>query len=117
MSSNLIVNSEQETNGTHKLLLTYRQVANLRKAFANNLSASIKLSKTQLSKITQLYGFLGRLCNQLLKKTLQLIKRELQRLAKTILIPLGFTAAAASVTAQEYIKNLRPRNCNTNNIK
>ena len=47
----MIVNSEQETNGTHKFLLTYRQVANLRKAFANNLSASIKLSKTQLSKI------------------------------------------------------------------
>ena len=70
----MIVNSEQETNGTHKLLLTYRQVANLRKAFENNLSASIKLSKTQLSKIIELYGFLGRLLTQLLKTTLQLIK-------------------------------------------
>ena len=91
----MIVNSEQETNGTHKLLLTYRQVANLRKAFENNLSASIKLSKTQLSKIIQLYGFLGRLLTQLLKTTLQLIKRELRRLAKSVLIPLGFTAAAS----------------------
>ena len=42
-------------NGTifpHKLLLTNRQVSNLRKAFSNHSSADIKLSKTQLSKIT-----------------------------------------------------------------
>ena len=100
----MIVNSEQETNGTHKFLLTYRKVANLRKAFANNLSASIKLSKTQLSKIIQLYGFLGRLLNQLLKTTLQLIKRELQRLAKSVLIPLGFTAAASVTDARIHKK-------------
>ena len=37
------------TNFPHKLLLTNRQVANLRKAFANKSSADIKLSKTQLS--------------------------------------------------------------------
>ena len=41
-------------NGTifpHKLLLTNRQVSNLRKAFSNHSSADIKLSKTQLSKM------------------------------------------------------------------
>ena len=43
------------------LLLTNRQVLNLRKAFANNSSVDIKLSKTQLSKMIQSGGFLGRL--------------------------------------------------------
>ena len=51
LSSNMIGNSDDKTNFPQKLLLTNRQIANLRKAFANNLSANIKLSKTQLSKI------------------------------------------------------------------
>ena len=37
--------SDNETNFPHKLLLTNRQVANLRKAFENHLSTDIKLSK------------------------------------------------------------------------
>ena len=37
LSSNMIGNSDDEANFPHKLLLTNRQVANLRKAFANNL--------------------------------------------------------------------------------
>ena len=45
LSSNMI--GDNETTFPHKLLLTNRQVANLRKAFANYLSADIKLSKTQ----------------------------------------------------------------------
>ena len=44
--SNMIGNSDDETNFPHKLLLTNRQVANLLKAFANHLSTDIKLSKT-----------------------------------------------------------------------
>ena len=60
LSSNMICDSDNETNFPHKLLLTTRQVANLRKAFANNLSVNIKLSKTQLSKIIQPGGCLGR---------------------------------------------------------
>ena len=48
LSSNMIGNSDDETNFPHKLILTNKQVANLRKAFANNLSADIKLSKTQV---------------------------------------------------------------------
>ena len=59
LSSNVI--SDDETNFPHKLLLTKRQVANLRKAFENNSSTDIKLSKIQLSKMVQLGGFLGRL--------------------------------------------------------
>ena len=61
LSSNTIGISDDEANFSHKLLLTKRQVANLCKAFANNSSVSIKLSKTQLSKIVQSGGFLGRL--------------------------------------------------------
>ena len=53
--SNMV--GDDETNFPHKLLLTNRQVANLRKVFANNLSTEIKLSKTQLSKMIQSGGF------------------------------------------------------------
>ena len=49
LSSNII--GDNETNFPHKLFLTDRQVSNIRKAFADNSSADIKLSKTQLSKI------------------------------------------------------------------
>ena len=51
LSSNNTGNSDDETNFPHELLLTNRQVANLRKAFANYLSTDIELSKTQLSKM------------------------------------------------------------------
>ena len=43
----MIGNSDDETNFPHELLLTNRQVANLRKACANYLSTDIELSKTQ----------------------------------------------------------------------
>ena len=39
--SNMIGNSNDETNFPHKLLLTNRQVTNLRKAFANHTSTDI----------------------------------------------------------------------------
>ena len=79
-----------------KLLLINRQVSNLPKAFANNSSTYIKLSKTQLSKIMQSGGFLGRLLGPLLKTGLPLMKNVIKPLAKSVLIPLGLTAAAAA---------------------
>ena len=87
LSSNMIGNSDDETNFPHKLLLTNRQVANLRKAFANYTSVNIKLSKTQLSKMIQSGGFLGRLLGPLLKTGLPLIKNVIKPLAKSVLIP------------------------------
>ena len=57
-SLKLIIDSNDQTNFSHKLLLTDRQVSRLRKTFPKNSSANIKLSKTQLSKIAQLGGFL-----------------------------------------------------------
>ena len=47
LSSNMIGDSNNETNFAHKLLLTDRQVLNLRKAFGNNSSTDVKVSKTQ----------------------------------------------------------------------
>ena len=71
LSSNMI--SDNEINFPHKLLLANRQVSNLHKAFANHSSADIKLSKTQLSKMIQTGGFVGRLLGPLLKTGLPLI--------------------------------------------
>ena len=104
LSSNMIGNSDDETNFSHKLLLTNRQVANLRKAFANYLSTDIKLPKTQLSKLIQLRGFLGRLLGPLLKIGLPLMKRVIQPLAKSVLIPLGLTATASAADTGIYKK-------------
>ena len=59
LSSYMIGNSNDKTNFPHRLLLTNRQVANLCKAFANNSSTDIKLSKNQLSKMIESGGFLG----------------------------------------------------------
>ena len=97
---------DNESNFPHKLLLTNRQVANPRKAFANHLSTDIKLSKTQLSKMIQSGGFLGRLLGPLLKTGLPLIKNVIKPLAKSVLIPLGLTAAASAADAGIYKKIL-----------
>ena len=97
-SSNFVGDSNDENNFPQKLLLTNTQVSKLRKAFANGSSASIKLSKTQLHKIGQLGGFLGRILGPLLKTGLPLIGNVLKPLAKSVLIPLELTAAAASAT-------------------
>ena len=47
----MVGNSNDNINFHHELLLTNRQVANIRKVFANHSSTDIKLSKTQLSKM------------------------------------------------------------------
>ena len=87
------------TNFAHKLLLTNRQVENLRKAIANKLSTDLNLSKTQLSEMVQSGGFLVRLLGSLLKTGLSLIKNVIKPLAKSVLIPLGLTAAASAADA------------------
>ena len=97
LSSNMI--GDDENNFPHKLLLTSRQVANIRKAFANHSSANIKLSKTQLSKMIQSGGFLGRLLVPLLKTKLPLIKNVIKPLPKSVLIPLGLTVTASATDA------------------
>ena len=54
LSLNLIGNFNDKTNFPHKILFIDTQVSKIRKAFANGLSANIKFSKTQLSKMIQL---------------------------------------------------------------
>ena len=92
LSSNIIGNSDDETNFPHKLLLTNRQVANIRKAFANHTSTDIKLSKAQLSKM-QKSGFL-RFLAALSKSGLPLLKSVIKPLGM-----LGLTAAASATDA------------------
>ena len=95
LSSKFIGSSNDETNFLQKLLLTHTQLSKIRKAFANCSSAKIKFSKTQLHKIGQSGGFLGRLLGPLLKTGLLLIWNILKPLAKSILLPLGLTEAAS----------------------
>ena len=93
ISSNMIGNSNDNTNFPHELLLTNRQVANIRKAFSKNASTDIKLSKTQLSKMIQSGGFLGNLLGKLAGP---LIKVAMP-LAKNVLAPLGLSAAMSAI--------------------
>ena len=59
--------------------------------------------------MTQLGGFLGRLFGSLMKVGLPLMKNVLTSLAKSVLMPLGFTAAVSATDAaiQKKIFGLR----------
>ena len=93
ISSSMVGNSNDNTNFPHKLLLTNRQVANIHKAFCNNLSRDVKFSKTQLLKMMKSGGFLG---NLLSKLDVPLMKVAMP-LAKNVLAPLGLTAAMSAI--------------------
>ena len=99
LSPNMIGDSNDKGNFPHELLLTKRQLFSICKAFANNSSADIKFSKTQLSKMIQSRGFLSKLLGPLLKTGLPLVKNVITPLAKSVLIPLGLTAAASAADA------------------
>ena len=103
LSSNMF--GDNETNFPHKSLLTNRKVANLRKAFAKHLSSDIKLSKTQLFKMIQSGQFLGRWLGPLLKTRLPLVKNVTKPLVKSVLIPLGLTAATSAADAGIHKKS------------
>ena len=84
LSSNMIGDLDDETNFPQRLLLTNEEVANLRKTFANNSSADIKLSKTQVSKMIQSRAEFGRVLGPLLKTGLTLMKNLIKPLAKMV---------------------------------
>ena len=92
LSSNMIGHSEDETNFPHNLLLSNRQIANLRKAFANHTSIDFKLSIAQLNKIQK--GRFLRFLAPLLKSGLPLLKSVIKPLSM-----LGLTAAASATDA------------------
>ena len=95
LSSNMIGNSDDEANFPHKLLLTNREVANLRKDFANHASTDVKLSKAQLIKMEK-GGFL-RFLVPLLKSGLPLLK--------SIIKPLGMFGVTAAASATDAAMN------------
>ena len=113
LSSNMIDNSDDNSNFPHELLLTNRQDSNLCKAFAKNTSTDIKLSKTQLSKMKQSGGFLGKLLGPLLRTGLPLMKSVIKPLAKSVLMPLGLTAATSAADAGIHKKILGSGHSNT----
>ena len=89
ISSNMVSNSNDNTNFPHEILLTNRQVENIHKAFAKNTSIDMKLSKTQLSKMIQSGGFFGNLLGKLAGP----LTKVAVPLAKNVLAPLGISAA------------------------
>ena len=103
-SSNVVGDSNDENNFLYKLLLTNTQIS-IRKAFANNSSVNIKLSKTKLHKIEQSEGFLGRILGLLLKFGLPLIGNAFKPLDKSVFaLPLALTASASATDAAIYKK-------------
>ena len=93
ISSNMVGNSNDNINFPHELLSTNRQVANIRKAFANHSSTDIKLSKTQLIKMIQSGGFSGNLLGKLAGPLMKVA----MPLAKNVLAPLRLTAAMSAI--------------------
>ena len=116
LSSNMIGNSGDNTSFSHELLLNDRQVANIRKAFANNLSTDIKFSKAQLSKMIQSGGYLGKLLGSSLRTGLPLMKSVIKPLAKSVLVPLGLTAAASAADSGIHKKILGSGSDHNNTI-
>ena len=104
ISSNVAGDSNDENNFPHNLLLTNTQVSKLRRAFTNGSLANIKLIKTQMHKIGQSGGNLGRLSGLLLKRELSLIRNILKPLAETNLMPLVLTAVVSATNAAIHKK-------------
>ena len=76
------------------MLLTTRQITKFRNNIENHLQTDIKLSKAQISKITQFRGFLGKLLHSLLKTGLPLLKSVIKPIGL-----LGLTAASSATDA------------------
>ena len=96
----------------HELLLTTRQKTKLRNAFNNNMSADLKLSKPQISKIIQSRAFLGSLLSKLGGPLMKIAIS----LAKNVLTQLENTAAVQQLM-QEFKKNTWFWNNNIKNFK
>ena len=75
----------------NELLLTTRQKAKLRNSFNSNMSTDIKLSKAQISKTIQSWGFLGSFLSKLAGPLMKF---------SVPLTPLGIAAAASAIDAR-----------------
>ena len=101
----MIDNSDDQTNFPYQLLLTNRQVANLRKGFANHASTDVILSKAQLTKMRKGFFFIFN----------AIIKVWIAFIIKSLIKPLGVLGltAAVSATAAAIKKILGPGNHTT----
>ena len=97
----------------HDLLLTTRQKTKLRNAFNNNMSANIKLSKAQISKIIQSGGFLG----SLLSKLVDPLMKVAVPLAKKCFSSIRNNSSCFSNRCRNSKKNTWFWNNNFNNFK
>ena len=90
----------------HELLLTTRQITQLRNAINNNLATDMKLSKAQIKKLMQSEGFLGKLLSKLAGPLMKVA----MPLAKNVLAQLGLTAAMSAIdgSIQEKIHGSGP---------
>ena len=77
----------------HELLLTTRQRTKLRNAIHNNMTTDLKLTKTQIKRMIQPGGFLGKLLSKLAGPLMKVA----MPLAKNVLAPLGLTAAMSAI--------------------
>ena len=77
----------------HELLLTTTQRTKLTNAFNSKMSTDMKLSKDQISKLIQSWGFLRLLLSKLAAPLMKVIVP----LAKNILAPLRITAVASAI--------------------
>ena len=91
LSSNMVGNSDDETNFPHKLLLANRKTLSLRKAFNNHTSSDIKFSKAELTKMQK---------ERFLKFLMPLLKSGLP-LLKSVIKPLGMLGLTAAVSAAD----------------
>ena len=104
LSSNVIDDSNDESNCPCKLLLADRQTSKVHKSFENNFWANMKLSKTQLSKIVQSAGFLGRFLRPLRRAGSQLGNNVLIPVAKIVVISLGLMATADAAIQNKFLE-------------
>ena len=77
----------------HELLLTTRRNTKLRNAINNNMATDLELSKTQIKKMIQSEGFLGKSLSKLVGPLMKVA----MPLAKNVLAPLGLTAAMSAI--------------------
>ena len=77
------------------------------------MSTDLKLSKAQISKVIQSWGFLG----SLLSKLSGPLMKVAVPLAKNVLAALGITAAASAIDAGIKKKTIWFWNNNINNFK
>ena len=93
VSLRLGIKNFHKDESLHEVLLTTRQNTKLRNAINKNLATDIKLSKAQIKKLIQSRGFLGKLLSKLAGPLMKVA----MPLAKSVLAPLGLTAAMSAI--------------------